>query len=60
MTEEKLLRADQVARMLGVTARQVRWLWQERRLLGVKLSERVLRFRLQDVQEYQRQINALD
>jgi len=60
MPDENLLRADQVARRLGVSPHHVRRLWRQRKLPGEKLSPRRLRFRLQDVQEYQRLINELE
>jgi len=60
MPDETLLRADQVARRLGVTPHHIRRLWREGKLPGVKLSQRNLRFRLPDVQEYQRLLNELE
>ena len=55
--KEALLRADQVAQSLGVSAQHVRRLWRERKLLGVKLSPRRLMFRPKDVQKYLITIN---
>jgi len=60
MPDETLLRADQVARRLGVTPHHIRRLWRDRKLPGVKLSPRNLRFRVADVQEYQRLLNELE
>jgi len=60
MPDEKLLRADQVAKMLGVTPKHVHRLWRQRKLIGVKLSFRRLRFRLQDVMEYMRLVNEIE
>ena len=58
--DETLLRADQVAQRLGVTAQHVRRLWREGKLLGVKLSFRRLMFRPEDVQEYLKSINKIE
>jgi len=55
--QERLLRPDQVARILGVTAQQVRKLWRQGKLPGKKYSERNLRIPEFAVHEYKKAIN---
>jgi excisionase family DNA binding protein len=52
MAGDKLLRADQAARRLGVTDRQVRRLVRQGKIEGQRLSERNLRVRESAVEKY--------
>ena len=54
---ERLLRPDQVARILGMTAQQVRKLWRQGKIQGEKFSERNLRIPESAVEEYKKGIN---
>lgn len=54
---ERDLRPDQVARLLGVTAHQVRKLWRQGKIRGEKLSERKLKIPESAVEEYRKTIN---
>ena len=54
---ERLLRPHQVARLLGVTDQQVRKLWRQGKIRGVKSSERNLRIPESAVEEYKEGIN---
>jgi excisionase family DNA binding protein len=54
---ERLLRPDQVARLLGVTPHQVRKLWRQGKLGGEKSSARNLKIPESAVREY---LNALN
>jgi excisionase family DNA binding protein len=54
---ERLLRPHQVARILGVTAQQVRKLWRQGKLGGEKLSERNLKIPESAIRDYLRDIN---
>lgn len=55
---ERLLRPDQVARLLNVTPHQVRKLWRQGKLGGEKSSERNLKIPESAVREYLNAING--
>ena len=55
--KERELRPHQVARLLEVTAQQVRKLWRQGKLRGEKRSERGLVFLESAVREYQDTLN---
>jgi len=54
---ERWLRPHQVARILGMTAHQVRKLWRQGQIQGEKFSERNLRIPESAVDEYRKAIN---
>jgi excisionase family DNA binding protein len=56
--QEKLLRADQVARRLGVTAQHVRWLVRQGKLEGERLSERNLRIPASALDAYRQNLEG--
>lgn len=55
--QDRWLRPDQVARLLGVTAQQVRKLWRQGKIKGEKRSERNLVFTESALREYQDGLN---
>jgi excisionase family DNA binding protein len=54
---ERLMRPHQVARILGVTAQQVRKLWRQGKIKGEKSSERNLKFSESAVRDYLETVN---
>ena len=58
--QDKFLRADQVAKRMGVTAGHVRRLRRDRKLFGIKFSERRILFQLEDVKDFLRKLNQTD
>lgn len=54
---ERMLGPHQVARLLNVTAQQVRKLWRQGKIRGEKKSERNLKIPESAVREYQSAIN---
>jgi excisionase family DNA binding protein len=56
---EVLLRLDTVARRMGISSRQVRNLILCGKLPGVRLSERNLRVKRGDLEDYLQKINLL-
>lgn len=57
-SQERLLRPDQAARLLGVTAQQVRKLWRQGKLKGEKYSERNLKIPESAIREYKATLNG--
>jgi excisionase family DNA binding protein len=54
---ERLLRPHQVARLLGVTAQHVRWLWRTGKLAGHKSTERNLKIPESAVRAFLESVN---
>jgi len=55
--QERMLRPDQAARLLNVTAQQVRKLWRQGKIRGEKYSERKLRFSESAILDYRNSLN---
>jgi excisionase family DNA binding protein len=56
--QERLLRTDQVAKMLQCSPRQVRRLFREGKLSGIALGVRRIRFYRSDVDAYLHSLNT--